>query len=58
MHRQPGVTEPFKLTINLKPGATYQYKFIVDNEWKYDGNKQTVTDPIGNVNNCILIETV
>ena len=38
-----------------RPG-TYQYKFIVDNEWRYAPEQPTVRDELGNVNNCVAVE--
>lgn len=31
----------------------YQFKFIVDNEWKYSPNYPTIKDNMGNINNVI-----
>lgn len=41
--------------LNLLPG-TYQYKFIVDNEWRFAADQPTVRDEMGNINNCITVE--
>lgn len=41
--------------LNLVPG-TYQYKFIVDNEWRFAADQPTVRDEMGNINNCITVE--
>ena len=41
--------------LNLLPG-TYQYKFIVDNEWRYAADQPTVRDEMGNINNCLTVE--
>ncbi len=35
------------------PPAIYEYKFIVDGEWCFSPDDDTVTDSIGNVNNII-----
>jgi chromosome partitioning protein len=44
----------WKGTVNLKPGE-YQYKFIVDGEWKIDPyNPQVITTDVG-VSNSLLI---
>lgn len=43
------------ITLNLYPG-TYEYKFIVDETWCYDVNKETKQDSNGNTNNVIIIE--
>ena len=45
----------FVVCLNLVPG-TYQFKFIVDNEWRYATDQQTVRDQMGNVNNCVTVE--
>ena len=42
----------FKLDLPLN-NEIYQFKFIVDNEWKYSSNYQTQKDNLGNINNCI-----
>jgi len=42
----------FKL--KLQPGS-HQYKWIIDGEWKYDGDRPICRDPQGNVNNFILL---
>ena len=42
----------FKLALPLN-NEIYQFKFIVDNEWKYSSNYQTQQDNLGNINNCI-----
>mmetsp|Transcript_20401 Transcript_20401/g.51900 ORF Transcript_20401/g.51900 Transcript_20401/m.51900 type:complete len:383 (+) Transcript_20401:124-1272(+) len=41
--------------LNLLAG-TYQYKFIVDNEWRYAPEQPTVRDEMGNINNCLTVE--
>uniref|UniRef100_A0A7S4C4J6 Association with the SNF1 complex (ASC) domain-containing protein n=1 Tax=Chrysotila carterae TaxID=13221 RepID=A0A7S4C4J6_CHRCT len=41
--------------LNLLPG-TYQYKFIVDNEWRFAADQPTVRDEMGNINNCVTVE--
>lgn len=45
----------FVVCLNLMPG-TYQYKFIVDNEWRYATDQSTVRDEMGNINNCTTVE--
>uniref|UniRef100_A0A7S0VGY9 Association with the SNF1 complex (ASC) domain-containing protein n=1 Tax=Polytomella parva TaxID=51329 RepID=A0A7S0VGY9_9CHLO len=42
-------------TIKLLPPGVYQYKFIVDNEWKYDPNQPAMFDDMRNVNNVIEV---
>ena len=42
----------FKLALPLN-NEIYQFKFIVDNEWKFSSNYQTQPDNLGNINNCI-----
>lgn len=39
----------------LSPGV-YQFKFIVDGEWRYDPNQPAMYDEIGNVNNVIEVQ--
>ena len=36
--------------------GTYQFKFIVDNEWRYAADQATVRDEMGNINNCLTVE--
>ncbi len=40
------------------PVGPHQYKFVVDNQWRYDKEKPTRTDPIGNVNNVLEVAMV
>jgi hypothetical protein len=35
--------------------GTYQYKFIVDNEWRFATDQPTVRDEMGNINNCVTV---
>ncbi|WIA22722.1 hypothetical protein OEZ86_009682 [Tetradesmus obliquus] len=42
--------------IKLLPPGVYQYKFIVDGDWKYDPNQPAMFDEIGNVNNVIEVQ--
>jgi len=46
----------FYLQTKLRPGI-YAYKFIVDGEWKYDGEQPTEVDSEGNVNNALEVST-
>lgn len=41
--------------VKLLPPGVYQYKFIVDGEWKYDPNQPAMFDGMGNVNNVIEV---
>jgi len=45
----------YVVCLNLMPG-TYQFKFIVDNEWRYAPDQPTVRDEMGNINNCLTVE--
>ena len=45
----------FKLTLKLNSGK-YEYKFIVDGEWKCAEGQPKITDEKGNTNNIIEIE--
>ena len=38
----------------LAPGV-YQYKFIVDGEWRYAADQPAILDEIGNVNNVVEV---
>lgn len=42
----------FKLILNL-PRGIYQYKFIVDNQWRYNPQLPIFKDETGNINNYI-----
>ena len=42
----------FKFAIPLK-NEIYQFKFIVDGQWKYSSNYPTQKDNLGNINNVI-----
>lgn len=42
----------YKITLKLKRGK-YEYKFIVDDKWRYSTNQQKIKDPRGNTNNFI-----
>mgnify|MGYP003684062125 CR=1 FL=1 len=44
----------FTVCLNL-PVGTFQYKFIVDNEWRFSPSQPLVQDAQGNVNNCITV---
>lgn len=44
----------FKLELGLAPGI-YQYKFVVDGEWKYDSKEACVEDGLGGKNNIIEV---
>jgi len=49
---------PFKTYfahVVLNPG-TWQYKFIVNGNWHFDGSKPLVTDLRGNINNYVHVE--
>lgn len=49
MHRSGN---DFTCVLNLKRGK-HAYKFIVDNEWRFDTNQPTVADNEGRINNYI-----
>lgn len=36
--------------------GVYQYKFIVDGEWRYDPNQKAMYDDMGNVNNVMEVQ--
>ena len=46
----------WKIRINLKPG-NYQYRFLVDGEWKDDPNCTTFTpNPFGSFNSVLTVK--
>jgi len=46
-------TASFTQTVEVEVGKTYEYKFVVDEEWKFDSLTATVKDALGNTNNSI-----
>jgi hypothetical protein len=42
--------------IKLLPPGVYQYKFIVDGDWRYDPNQPAMYDEMSNVNNVIEVQ--
>jgi 5'-AMP-activated protein kinase regulatory beta subunit len=42
--------------IKLLPPGVYQYKFIVDGEWRYDFNQPAMHDEMANVNNVVEVQ--
>lgn len=46
--------EEMTAVLRLAPGS-YEYKFIVDNQWRYDGNQPVVKGRNGNINNVIQV---
>ena len=42
--------------IKLLPPGVYQFKFIVDGDWRYDPNQPAMYDEMGNVNNVIEVQ--
>lgn len=45
----------FELQQQLPPG-TYQYKFIVDGQWRCADDQEKVKDEHGNENNRVVVE--
>jgi len=44
------------IIIKLLPPGVYQFKFIVDGDWKYDPNQKAMYDEMGNINNTIEVQ--
>eukprot|EP00299_Pterocystis_sp_00344_P007726 c2636_g1_i1.p1 GENE.c2636_g1_i1~~c2636_g1_i1.p1 ORF type:complete len:280 (+),score=40.23 c2636_g1_i1:23-862(+) len=42
-------------TLLSLPAGYYEYKFIVDNQWRFSPDQPTTSDPVGNINNFIEI---
>jgi 5'-AMP-activated protein kinase regulatory beta subunit len=40
--------------VKMLPPGVYQYKFIVDGEWKYAPDQPAMYDEMGNVNNVLV----
>jgi 5'-AMP-activated protein kinase regulatory beta subunit len=51
---KPGEGDEMSTTLSLAPGS-YEYKFIVDNQWRYDGKQPVVKGRNGNINNIIEV---
>eukprot|EP00123_Amoebidium_parasiticum_P002243 comp13482_c0_seq1/m.9022 comp13482_c0_seq1/g.9022 ORF comp13482_c0_seq1/g.9022 comp13482_c0_seq1/m.9022 type:complete len:281 (-) comp13482_c0_seq1:157-999(-) len=47
--------EEFATILDLEPGTTHHYKFIVDDEWKYNFDYPTVADRAGAINNFLEV---
>lgn len=47
------MTRTHRVWIPSLPSGRVSYKFIVDGEWKYDGQKPVTMDECGNVNNVL-----
>eukprot|EP00124_Ichthyophonus_hoferi_P000901 Ihof_evm10s39 gene=Ihof_evmTU10s39 len=47
--------EEFATILDLEPGTTHQYKFIVDNEWRFNPDMPTVPDRAGATNNFLEV---
>mmetsp|Transcript_1205 Transcript_1205/g.3514 ORF Transcript_1205/g.3514 Transcript_1205/m.3514 type:complete len:267 (+) Transcript_1205:887-1687(+) len=56
-----GSRQPMQLTsaghtlVKLLAPGVYQYKFIVDGEWRYAADQAAVLDEMGNVNNVVEV---
>jgi hypothetical protein len=46
----------FWQVLNLIPGRTYHYKFVVDGEWMYAPDHSTARDARGNMSNYIQVD--
>lgn len=46
----------FWQVLNLTPGRTYHYKFVVDGEWMYAPDHSTARDARGNMSNYIQVD--
>lgn len=46
----------FWQVLNLTPGRTYHYKFVVDGEWMYAPDHATARDARGNMSNYIQVD--
>ena len=54
---QPLESHPgcFVVVLPLPPGY-HQYKFIVDGEWQHNEQEPFTQDPLGNINNWVLVK--
>jgi len=55
MERVPGSSHEFRLVQSLAPGE-YEYKYIVDGQWRCADDQEKVRDLHGNLNNKIVIK--
>ncbi|PSC67363.1 SNF1-related kinase regulatory subunit beta-2 isoform B [Micractinium conductrix] len=42
--------------VKLLPPGVYQYKFIVDGQWRHDPNLPSMYDDMGNINNVLEVQ--
>jgi len=42
--------------VKLLPPGVYQYKFIVDGQWRHDPNLPCIYDDLGNINNMLEVQ--
>lgn len=54
MTRKRGQTQLFSTSISLPPG-TYEYKYIVDGEWKEDPAAQNCINRFGTQNSVLTV---
>lgn len=47
------ITRTHRVWIPSLPRGRVSYKFIIDGQWRYDGNKPIVSDDFGNCNNMM-----
>jgi len=45
----------WRTSLQLFPGSSYQYKFIVDGTWCFDSKQSTCQDSAGNTNNFVRL---
>jgi len=53
-HRMVKRQGKFQKKLQLKPGA-YQYKFLVDGEWRVDPKEEQVRNEFGTMNNIVRV---
>eukprot|EP01113_Clastostelium_recurvatum_P022384 TRINITY_DN2669_c0_g1_i2.p1 TRINITY_DN2669_c0_g1~~TRINITY_DN2669_c0_g1_i2.p1 ORF type:complete len:922 (+),score=223.04 TRINITY_DN2669_c0_g1_i2:122-2887(+) len=53
----PDGSGKMSLTMQLRPGV-YQYKYIVDGEWRVDPTQPTVRDSSGTENNLLAVDRI
>ncbi|KAL0210501.1 hypothetical protein RCL1_004937 [Eukaryota sp. TZLM3-RCL] len=51
---RPGPDRVLQLDLRL-PAGRWQYKYVVDTEWRYSPSEPTVRDSLGNVNNVMNV---
>ncbi|CAG8594395.1 16763_t:CDS:2 [Acaulospora colombiana] len=55
MHKDDGSPD-YKITLNLQPGKSYHYKFVIDGNWIVNSDLPSFPDNQNNLNHVALVE--